>query len=160
MRFFIILVILIFSAQTPMLTKDAFSQQMWKAGARQRPEITDSEYRYLLQNQKFANVDYDFNATYKYCLNKTKKNERKHFTSGWVKSFNIIKEDAAKRFKKMSPAYIQFLIDNMTLMSYNYRLGCDGDGAAAKADGYFDTLYYDDIHFDGIIKPENRIKRD
>jgi hypothetical protein len=59
----------------------------------------------------------------------------------------------------MSPAYIQFLIDKMTLMSYNERLICDGNGKAVKGDEYYDSLYYGDIPFDGIIKPENRIKQ-
>jgi hypothetical protein len=73
-----------------MLAKDAFSLQMMGSGTKQNPQITDSEYQYLLQNQGFANVDKTFNDIYMYCLSKTKKNERKEFISGWIRGFNYI----------------------------------------------------------------------
>jgi uncharacterized protein YecT (DUF1311 family) len=119
--------------------------------------ITDAEYKALLGNQGFKNADQSLGAAYKACLaaskNETEKKERIQSQRKWIK---LRDEEAFKRFKKGSPAYIQYLIDKTVYQADTLSRIAQGDVMSIKGEEFFDTLNYDEISYDGVIKPEHR----
>jgi hypothetical protein len=122
--------------------------------------LTDEEYNHLKTNRQFFETDKTLNAVFKECVAPLKGQERKAFIDGWKKWVISDRQEAEKRFAKMSPAYVQFLIDHMALQSDAKSKMCSGRVGEIKGDDYFLTLDYDNIPYDGIIKPEHRLNND
>lgn len=144
------------SAPAKRFTKDspAYLQFLLAQGA-----ITDAEYKALLKDPKFKSAEQSLGATYKAYLAKSKNEaERKDRIKYHRKWITIRGAEAAKRFKKGSPAYVQFLIDWATHRNDTLQKVMDGNAQSIKPDGFFDTLDYDAIPSDGIIKPEHRLR--
>ena len=124
------------------------------------PAITDTEYTALLEhNTDFKSAEQSLGATYKAYLATSKDEaEKKERIQGGRRWVTMREEEAAKRFKKGSPAYVQFLIDWAIHRDDTLSRIMAGNPESIKADGYFDTLDYDNIPYDGVIKPEHRLR--
>jgi uncharacterized protein YecT (DUF1311 family) len=120
--------------------------------------ITDAEYKELLENKEFKRSDDVLRISYKAYIaaskNSAEKSERIQDQRRWIKFRD---EDSARRFKKGSPAYIQYLIDLTDHRADTLSRLTRGDVMSVKADSYFYTLDYDKIPYNGIVKPEYKL---
>lgn len=124
----------------------------------EQAKITDAEYKTLLGNPKFKYAEQTLGDTYKACLSTAKNEaEKKDLVQDQRRWVAMREKESAKRFQKNSPAYVQYLIDWATERADTLQRLAAGNPESVKADGYFYTLDYDAIPFDGVIKPEHRL---
>jgi Uncharacterized protein conserved in bacteria len=119
--------------------------------------ITESEYKSLLENPAFNKTEQALTEAYKAYLASAKNEaEKKEIIQDQRRWITERDKEASTRFKKGSPAYVQFLIDQATYRVDTLHRFLAGNPGSVKADGHFDTLDYDEIPYDGIIRPEHR----
>ena len=120
--------------------------------------LTNDEYKSLLDIQEFEKAEQSLAAAYiEYLATAKNEAEKKEIIQSHLQWVALRKKEAGERFKKKSPAYVQFMIDWATHQTDTLHRVIAGRPETIKADGYFDTLDYDAIPYDGIINPEHRM---